>query len=123
MEENFYKSIIENAPLGCATFEIVYNNNGAPCDYRFLDINSKFEQLTNSKAVDVKGRLFSEVGAALGKEEIDRRIAEYAKIAIEGGEQTFEYTTPDGKEILRTHAISPQKGYFTLFAEKIKTNT
>lgn len=119
MKSEFYKSIVHHAPFGYAFFEIVPDKDGIPCDYRFLDVNEKFEQLTKSKAADVIGRLFSEVGAALGKEEIEKRVSAYAQIALNGGNQTFEYTTPNGENCLRTFAFSTEKGYFTLFVEDI----
>ena len=50
MKSEFYKSIVHHAPFGYAFFEIVPDKDGIPCDYRFLDVNEKFEQLTKSKA-------------------------------------------------------------------------
>ena len=34
---------------GFGIHEIIYDENGKPCDYRFLDINPAFERLTGLK--------------------------------------------------------------------------
>jgi len=119
MKSESHKSIIHNAPFGYAHFEIVSDKDGFLQDYRFIEVNSEFEKLTNSRAKDVIGRSFREVGAALGKDEIDKRVKDYGEIALNGGNKTFEYITPDGEKSLRTFAFSTEKGFFTLFVEDI----
>jgi PAS domain S-box-containing protein len=46
---------------GFALHEIICDENGKPCDYRFLEINPSFERLTGLKREDVAGKLKSEV--------------------------------------------------------------
>ncbi|PKP00169.1 MAG: hypothetical protein CVU13_01275 [Bacteroidetes bacterium HGW-Bacteroidetes-8] len=122
MKNESYKSIIHNAPFGYAHFEIVSDGDGAPLDYIFIEVNSLFERLTNSRAKDVIGRSFREVGAALGREELDKRVKDYGEIALNGASKVFEYQTPDGERILRTFAFSTERGFFTLFIEDITEN-
>ncbi|PKP06394.1 MAG: hypothetical protein CVU10_02165 [Bacteroidetes bacterium HGW-Bacteroidetes-5] len=119
MKTESYKSIILNAPFGYAHFEIVSDADGVPQDYTFIEVNSLFEKLTNSKAKDVIGRSFREVGKALGKDELDKRVRDYGEIALNGGSKTFEYITPDEERTLRTFAFSTERGFFTLFVEDI----
>jgi len=119
MKNESYKSIIHNAPFGYAHFEIVCDKDGIPEDYRFIEVNREFERLTNSKAIDVIGRSFREVGAVLGKDEIDKRVKEYGEIAINGGSKIFDYQAPLTERTLRTFAFSTEKGFFTLFVEDI----
>lgn len=122
MKNESYKSIIHNAPFGYAHFKIVSDGDGTPADYTFIEVNSLFERLTNTNANDVIGRSFREVGAALGREELDKRVKDYGEIALNGGSKVFEYHTPDGEKTLRTFAFSTEIGFFTLFVEDITEN-
>ena len=58
--EERYRTLFENMTEGFALHEIVCNEQGEPCDYRFLDINPAFEQLTGLKRENVIGRLVTE---------------------------------------------------------------
>ena len=59
--EERYRTLFENMTEGFALHEIVCNEQGEPCDYRFLDINPAFEQLTGLKRENVVGRLVTEI--------------------------------------------------------------
>jgi PAS domain S-box-containing protein len=59
--EERYHSLFENMTEGFALHEIVCDEQGVPCDYRFLDINPAFEQMTGLKRDNVIGRLVTEI--------------------------------------------------------------
>jgi PAS domain S-box-containing protein len=59
--EERYRTLFEHMTEGFALHEIVCNEQGVPCDYRFLEINPAFAQLTGLKRDDVVGRLVTEV--------------------------------------------------------------
>ena len=42
MNEDFYKEILENSPVGYAFHEVLLNDKGAPVDYVFLEANEAF---------------------------------------------------------------------------------
>ncbi len=46
---------------GLALHEIICDENGAPCDYRFLEVNPAFERLTGLNAADIIGRTVLQV--------------------------------------------------------------
>ena len=45
MKVNFYKQLFESSPIGYAYHRIVCGNDGTPCDYEFIEVNSVFEEL------------------------------------------------------------------------------
>jgi hypothetical protein len=45
MKEDFCKSALKEAPVGYACNKIIFDKNGIPCDYEFLDVNSAFADL------------------------------------------------------------------------------
>ncbi len=59
--EERYRTLFENMTEGFALHEIVCNEQGKPSDYRFLDINPAFEQLTGMKRENVVNKLVTEI--------------------------------------------------------------
>ena len=59
--EERYRSLFEWMTEGFALHEIICDEKGQPCDYRFLDINPSFERLTGFKRQEIVGQLKSVV--------------------------------------------------------------
>ena len=59
--EERYRRLFESMNEGFALHELLYDESGEPCDYRFLDVNPAFERLTGMKRQDVVGRTLIEV--------------------------------------------------------------
>lgn len=59
--ENRYRLLFETMTEGFALHEMIFDATGVPCDYRFLDINPAFEQLTGLTRKEVVGRTFSQL--------------------------------------------------------------
>jgi PAS domain S-box-containing protein len=45
-KEEQYRSLFENMTEGFALGEAIYDGQGAPCDFRFIEINRAFERQT-----------------------------------------------------------------------------
>jgi PAS domain S-box-containing protein len=56
-----YRLMFENLVNGFALHEVVYNEQGKPVDYRFLEVNPAFEHLIGLNMQSVVGRKLSEV--------------------------------------------------------------
>mgnify|MGYP001235058824 CR=1 FL=1 len=59
--EERYRSLFNKITEGFALHEIVCDEEGKPVDYKFLDINPAFEELTGFKRENVIGKLKSEI--------------------------------------------------------------
>ena len=80
---------------GFALHEIICDERGQPCDYRFLEINPAFEQLTGLKRADVLGKTLKEV---LPNED-PKWVEVCGQVALTGAPAHFEnYST-----ILKKH--------------------
>lgn len=91
---------------GYAVHEIICDRTGRPVDYRFLDINPAFEQLTGLTR-DIIGKTVTEVIPDIEEPWIET----YGKVALTGKSVRFEsYSGPLGKwfEIM---AFSLEKNY------------
>jgi len=56
-----FRLFFQNMDSSNSLYEAVTGENGKPCDYRFLDVNSEFEKITGKKASEVTGRTLLEV--------------------------------------------------------------
>jgi len=85
-----YHSLFERMTEGLAIHEMIFDVNGEPCDYRFLDINPAFERLTGLKRDQVIGKTYHEVLP----DEGDRWVNMYGKVMLTGEPIQFEDYSP-----------------------------
>jgi PAS domain S-box-containing protein len=84
--EERYHALFNNMTEGFALHEMIYDTHGAPCDYRFLDINPAFEHLTGLKREDLIGRTCRQV---LSHTE-SVWITTYGRVTLTGEPAHFE---------------------------------
>ncbi len=85
-----YRSLFEGMTEGFAIHEIICAENGEPFDYRFLDVNPAFEQLTGLKREDIVGKTYRQVLP----DEGDNWINTFGKVALIGEPVEFENYSP-----------------------------
>jgi PAS domain S-box-containing protein len=109
-----YQSLFSSMLNGFALHEIVCDADGIPVDYRFLEVNNTFEEMTELKSQDIIGRTVLEV---LPKTE-PIWIEKYGRVALTGEPIMFEqYSSQVGKHFL-VNAYSPKSGQFaTTFSD------
>jgi PAS domain S-box-containing protein len=88
--EERYHSLFENMTEGFALHEIICNEQGVPCDYRFLDVNPAFEALTGLKRDLIIGRCITEILP----DEDPKWIKLYGEVAVTGEPIHFENYSP-----------------------------
>ncbi len=113
--EEKYRMLFETMIEGFAFHEIITDENGEPCDYRFLSINPAFEKQTGLKASDVVGKRVLEVLSTTEKYWIDT----YGKVALSGENLEFENYSSELNSYFHVTAFCPRKGYFAVIFENI----
>ena len=88
--EERYHSLFERMTEGFAIQEMIYDENGKPCDYRFVDVNPAFERLTGIQKENVIGKTYLEVFP----EEGDNRVSIFGKVMLTGESVQFEDYSP-----------------------------
>ena len=112
--EERYHSLFESMTEGFALHEIIYDERGVPCDYRFLDINPKFEELTGLKREDVIGRLVTEILP----DEAPKWVELYGDVALTGKSIHFDNYSPVLGRQYEVFAYRPAPGRFaTIFMD------
>jgi len=100
---------------GFALHEMIYDENSRPCDYRFLEVNQAFEEMTGLKAAEVIGKTLLEV---LPDSE-PYWIETYGRVVLTGETVWFESYSQQLGNYYEVLAYSPIKGHFaTVFTKK-----
>jgi PAS domain S-box-containing protein len=104
--EERYRTLFENVPVGFALHEMIYDENGKAVDYRYLQVNPAFEDLTGLKA--------------------DSLIGKTVKEALPGTEdywiEAFEKVVNTGRTILYDNYSSELKRYYSVRAFRTAPN-
>lgn len=108
--ESRYRSLFSEMTSGFALHEIIMDEAGKPCDYRFLDVNPAFEALTGLRRDDVIGKTVRQVIPNIEPPWIDR----YGAVALTGIPATFEDYAAALHKHFSVHAYSPKSGLFAV---------
>jgi len=112
--ENRYRTLFNHMQEGFALHEIICDTNGKPVDYRFLDINPSFEQLTGLKKSEIIGKTVLTV--IPGTESF--WIEKYGEVAFNGNPMAFENYSAPLKRHYQINAFRPAKNQFaTIFSD------
>jgi PAS domain S-box-containing protein len=108
--EKRYRLLFNSMQIGFALHDIICDGSGKPCDYRFLDVNPAFEQLTGLRRKEIIGKRVLEV--LPGTEP--RWIELYGRVALTGVPACFEGFAREFNKYLDVVAFSPEKGMFAI---------
>jgi|GEM_PF-1250032 len=102
--ENRFRKLVENALFGVAVHDIVFDENGTPVNYVFLQVNPAFELQTGLHIADIQGKLITEV---IPEIEEPPFLDIYSRVALSGEPIVFE------------HYIEPLHRYFNISAYQV----
>ena len=112
--EERYRTLIAKMINGFALHEILCDPAGKPCDYRFLEINSAFEEMTGLKTEEIVGKTVLEVLPQTESYWIDT----YGKVALTGESIRFANYSQELSKYFEVLAYRPKKGQFaTVFTD------
>jgi diguanylate cyclase (GGDEF)-like protein/PAS domain S-box-containing protein len=127
MEEKILQEVLRQAPFGYAYHKLVYNAEGLPEDYIFLDVNPAFEEMTGLKREAILGKKVTEVLQGIKNSGFDW-VDFYGKAVLCGERREFTQYAESLGRWYKVTSFSPQKEHFvtifqeiTLEMERIKT--
>lgn len=106
--------------VGYARHRIILDTKWIPIDYEFLEVNEAFEKCTGLAASHIIGKTVKTVLPALTQSTFDW-IGFYGKIALQGGENTFEQYSQPLNRVYRVHVFSTEKLFFTTMFVEIES--
>ncbi len=112
--EEDYRTLFQNMLEGFALHEIVANDDGVTCDYRFLAVNPAFERMTGLNAADIVGKTAREVLPNLDEKWFEI----YGNVVRTGLPAFFEdYSTPLGRTFEVTAFRSAPGQFACIFSD------
>ena len=108
--EERYRSLFNSMTEGFAVHEILCDEAGTPCDYRFLEINPSFERLTGRKREALLGRTVKET---LTETEAFW-IETYGQVALTGRPASFDHYSAALDRYYSVNAYCPTPGQFAV---------
>lgn len=114
--ERKYRTLFENMLEGFAYCRMIYDEDGRPADWVYLDVNAAFERLTGLKGI--RGKRVLEVIPAIRTLTPDL-FDTYGHVASTGRPETFEIDFKPLKMWLKISVFSPEKGHFVAVFEDI----
>ena len=114
--EKHYRSLFLSMRNGLAYCRMLFDEQGRPQDFVYLQVNSAFETLTGLK--NVVGRRVSEVipGIMASDEEL---LAIFGRVALAGVPESFEWHVQALEMWFAISAYSPEKEHFVALFDVI----
>jgi PAS domain S-box-containing protein len=113
-----YHSLFANMLDGFAYCKMIFNLEGKPVDFVYLEVNDAFEVLTGLKRELVVGKNVTE--AIPGIREANPELLEiYGRVASTGKQERFEVFFKPLNIWLAISVYSPEKGYFAAVFDNI----
>ncbi|MBT7166669.1 MAG: PAS domain S-box protein, partial [Victivallales bacterium] len=103
-----FRRLFTTMLAGFALHEIILDDTGRPCDYRFLEINPAFERITGISRARAIGHTLLELLPETEMEWIER----FGKVAIEGKPIHFEQFSRQLGKHFQVTAYCPREGQF-----------
>jgi PAS domain S-box-containing protein len=106
--EQKYRMLFETMLDGFALHEMIFDEDGKPVDYRFLEVNPAFEQMTGLSADKVLGKTVTEALPNIEKHWIDA----YSEVVRTGKAKRFEEFSQDLGRYFEVLAFPTEPGKF-----------
>ncbi|MHB8881015.1 MAG: PAS domain S-box protein [Thermodesulfovibrionales bacterium] len=113
--ERRYRELFDSMIDGFALHEMIFDADGRPCDYRFLEVNPAFERITGLRAGDLIGRTVLEV---MPKTEA-YWIENYGRVAMTGETLHYKNYAAELEKYYEVTAYRPAPGQFACIVADI----
>lgn len=112
--ESKYRLLFENMTVGFALHEMIYDQEGKPLDYRYLEVNPAFEKLTGFSAAEITGKTIKEI--LPGTESYWINL--YGEVAKNGIPNSYHNYSRELNKYFDVWVFCPEKGQFaTIFSD------
>ena len=111
--EEKYRNLFNKMLAGIAYCKMLYDENGDPYDYLFLEVNKEYEIYTGTKRKDLVGRTIREIMPAIEFVDFDW-ITTYGEVAKFGTQKVFEHYSKHFKKWLLINSFCPVKDHFVI---------
>lgn len=117
-DETRFRSLFENMRDGFAYCKMIFDEEGKPVDFVYLEVNDAFQELTGLKKKDVLGKNATDAIPGI-KEAHPELFNIYGRVALTGKKENFELHFKPSDIWLSISAYCPKKGYFATVFDNI----
>ncbi|KKK45609.1 hypothetical protein LCGC14_0998090 [marine sediment metagenome] len=111
--EEDYKKLFNSMVAGFAHHKVIFDDNGKPIDYVFLEINPAFEKFTGLQKDLIIGKKVTEALPGIVDSDFDW-IGYYGEVSLTGERKSFEQYFEPLDKWYSVEVYSSEKGYFTV---------
>ena len=110
-----YKMLFDNMTVGFAYHRMIYDKDGKPYDYEFLNVNPAFEKMTGLSAKETTGKTVKE----LFPDTEEYWIEKYGEVAKTEKSIYYKNYSKEFNKDFAVWAFSPKKDYFAVIVNDI----
>ncbi|MEI6293943.1 MAG: PAS domain S-box protein [Methanomicrobiales archaeon] len=114
--EERYRHLFESMMEGFAYCRMLYDDNGHPADFVYLNVNSSFNRITET--ANVTGKPVTEVFPGM-REAYPELFEIYGRVALNGEPESFDLEFKPLNKILHISVYSPEKEHFVAIFDDI----
>ncbi|MFX1525890.1 MAG: PAS domain S-box protein, partial [Promethearchaeota archaeon] len=111
--EEKYRLLFENMNVGFAYHEVIVDEENKPIDYKYLEVNPKFEELTGLKKENLIGKTVTEAIPGTENDPADW-IGKFGNVGITGIPLTIEDYSEAINKWFNVSGYSPKKNHFAV---------
>ena len=113
--EEKYRLLFENMNEGFSLNKVIYNSEGNPCDFRYIEVNKAYKITTGLKAVDIIGKTLLEIAPDIEQTWIEM----FSDAAVTGKPAKLEDYNQSTNRYYDNYTFSPKKGYIACLIRDI----
>ena len=114
MNDEFYKSVIDDSPIGFLYLEAILDSSGAPFDFKIVRVNTAFCELIGHKASEIKEKKIIELLPDISKDP-DLWIKSFGDVILRKTTLAFKTGLETISGLVHVQAFSPESGYVAAF--------
>lgn len=119
MSEKRYHMLFDKMNYGYALQDIIFDKNGKPADYRFIDVNPAFEKLTKSPKELIIGKTANQMAQTPQTKEQQENRKKYDRVAIIGKPLFMESYNEELRKYFKLYAYRPNPGQMSFIFSDI----
>jgi PAS domain S-box-containing protein len=113
--EEKFRSLFMSMSEGFYLSEVIYDEGGDPCDYRYLEVNPKFEQILGLPRDQIIGRRYTEIVP----NDTTEWLKNYFRVALTGEPSTYEFYSAEYHMHFATYCYQPARGQVSVFVMNV----
>ncbi len=110
-----FKTLFMALEDGFYVSEVIYDNNNNPCDYRYVEVNPKFEKIVGMSRDQIIGKRYKE----LVRVDTTQWFNNYVMVANTGIPRIYEFFSNEYQMYFETYAYQTIKGQISVIVRDI----